>query len=252
MAVAEGYMDLRPDDAKISGMIAGIVPEGLFPKRESPGEWFRSGLQETSARYGINVYRTTPPLFELQSPKPEQIVVLDDDATIIAKVHRKQVHDGVFSVVPCNDQLWSPGKCALCRGKSVGKLRAIFTVYSIERKRRELLLASDELLVLLTDTFTVHGSLRGLMFEVAQSTPPRPGQLVIGDRLTFVRSMLDRLPNLGASGKPFNYQFIQPMSNEAMKQFEAERKSKHPEVDPGPPAAPARGKFADSDPEWND
>ena len=155
----------------------------------------------------------------------------------------------MFSVVPCNDQLWSPGKCVFCRGSTIGKARAVLTVYSFERKRRELLLASDECLIYLTDELAVHGTLRGLVVEAEQSCAPKPGQLAIGDlfRLGPTPFATDRLPNLGPSGKPFDYGFIQPMSNEAMKQFDAERKSKHPEIDKG--ASRQEPKTDDVDPD---
>ena len=226
-------------------------------------EWFRQGLKSVEELIGKNTHVSCPRLIQLfPNEGTKRFVVLDADAGMVGKVHRRKILDGTWIVVPCNDQPWAPGTCEFCRTGTKGKLRALITVYDIDgftasngrefRYLKRLLLADDHTeggasscLDFFSRVMKHHGRLRGLYYEASQSTD-RHG--AVGDRFkgksmmdlddpAVVAKLVEKWGLRGAEDlRSFAYsRFVRPMTNEAMAGLLAARRPKHPEEDPGVP-----------------
>ncbi len=227
-------------------------------------EWFKSGLREVDEFTGRNVHLSTPRLLYIMGPRgnrpgeSKRILVLDEDATFITKVHRRKWR-GHWVVIVCNDQEGlTPGTCRMCKTGSKGKLRALLTVIDLDgftsdngreyRYLKRLMLAdhcedggAQSCIRFLRWSLDQHGSLRGLLYRATQ-TVDRHG--AVGDRFEPGRKLdlgqPENVQRLVESWRldgpetlrPFRYErFLRPMSDADMEAFLSDRKIPNPQAD---------------------
>lgn len=202
-----------------------------------------------------------PTIFVIKQGEVRRLVVLDDDAAMIGRMHRRKVDDR-YVVIPCRNQPWRSEPCPLCASDE-SKLRALLTVIDVDgfvgrdgnhvRFQRRLYMADDRAIgnqpssmEFLSAARKRYGTLRGFSFTAKLNVAAHGSP---GDEFVEAEKHVRLTPETAAivANKwglrgvqdlaPFEYaKFVREMTVAEMQGFIAERLPAHPQRDAGIPA----------------